>query len=191
MTVLRAARLSLSFDAARLQSELQALAEPWEPHMNRGYYEGDWSGIAFRSNSLPHQRKIFIDPSRPEDFVDTDALSRCPYMRESLAAFPCSRRAVRLLKLAPGAVIREHRDVGICIDEEEARLHIPILTNDRTDFIVGGERVSMQPGECWYVNVDLPHSVVNGGETDRVHLVVDVAVDEWLRGTVRESRAAS
>jgi aspartyl/asparaginyl beta-hydroxylase (cupin superfamily) len=92
---------------------------------------------------------------------------------------------VRLLKLAPGAEIREHRDVGISMADEEARLHIPIITNDETDFLVGGQRLSMRPGECWYVNVDLPHSVMNRGRTDRVHLIVDVVVDAWLRSAVR------
>jgi hypothetical protein len=37
----------------------------------------------------------------------------------------------------------------------------------------------MQPGECWYANFSLPHSVRNDGATDRVHLVVDGLRNPW------------
>jgi hypothetical protein len=186
-TMLHAAKLDLTFDAARLQMELAALSsEPWEPHFNRDYYRGEWSGVALRSNSAG-RLKIFIDPSRPLDYADTEAYSRSPYLRRCVSALPCPVRSVRLLKLGAGAEIREHRDAGISIAGEEARLHIPVITNDETEFIVGGRRVIMRPGECWYVNVDLPHSVTNCGHTDRVHLVIDVIVDEWLRSAVAAS----
>jgi hypothetical protein len=42
----------------------------------------------------------------------------------------------------------------------------------------------MQPGECWYLNFDLPHRVQNLGATDRVHLVVDCQVNDWLRAMI-------
>ena len=37
----------------------------------------------------------------------------------------------------------------------------------------------MQPGECWYTNVNYVHSVSNGGSTDRIHLVIDGRRNEW------------
>jgi len=63
-------------------------------------------------------------------------------------------------------------------------VHVPVLTNDHVDFIVAGERVVMRPGECWYVNVDQMHSVLNRGATRRVHLIIDVVVNDWLREIV-------
>jgi hypothetical protein len=39
----------------------------------------------------------------------------------------------------------------------------------------------MAEGECWYLNVNQPHRVENRGSADRVHLVLDCVVDEWLR----------
>ena len=39
----------------------------------------------------------------------------------------------------------------------------------------------MQPGECWYINANLLHRVSNKGVTDRIHLVVDCLVNDWLR----------
>ena len=38
----------------------------------------------------------------------------------------------------------------------------------------------MEPGACWYLRLADPHRVLNRGTTDRVHLEIDAAVNEWL-----------
>jgi hypothetical protein len=38
----------------------------------------------------------------------------------------------------------------------------------------------MAAGEAWYLDLNLPHSVTNHGPTDRVNLVVDCVVNDWL-----------
>jgi hypothetical protein len=48
------------------------------------------------------------------------------------------------------------------------------------DFIVDGRRVVMGPGECWYNNFNLPHSVTNRGTRDRIHLTIDLGVTGWF-----------
>ncbi|WP_339705616.1 aspartyl/asparaginyl beta-hydroxylase domain-containing protein [Algoriphagus aquimarinus] len=40
----------------------------------------------------------------------------------------------------------------------------------------------MKEGECWYLRLSDPHRVLNEGETDRIHLVMDLKVNDWLRG---------
>jgi quercetin dioxygenase-like cupin family protein len=60
------------------------------------------------------------------------------------------------------------------------RLHIPVVTGAEAEFHLSGEPVVMSPGECWYVNVNEPHRVANGGATPRIHLVVDHVVDAWV-----------
>ena len=40
--------------------------------------------------------------------------------------------------------------------------------------------MNMQPGEAWYLNFNLPHSVANRGTTDRIHLVIDCVMNPWL-----------
>jgi hypothetical protein len=35
----------------------------------------------------------------------------------------------------------------------------------------------MQPSETWFVDVRFKHSVHNAGDTDRVHLVIDVVAN--------------
>lgn len=177
--MIRAAKLDLEFDAARMRAELAAV-ETWEPHFNRQYYEGDWSGVALRANNP--RRKLFIHPDR--ECTATEAAALVPYTAACLSRFACAVRSARLLRLGAGSEIKEHRDDGVSIDGVEARLHVPVLTNDATEFFVAGELIPMRPGECWYVNIDLPHRAVNRGATDRVHLVLDVLVNEWLRRSV-------
>jgi len=40
----------------------------------------------------------------------------------------------------------------------------------------------MGPGEAWYLNFDLVHRVENNGAEERVHLVIDCVVNDWLAG---------
>ena len=38
----------------------------------------------------------------------------------------------------------------------------------------------MAGGKTYYIDANKPHSVVNESEKDRVHLVLDLKVNEWL-----------
>ena len=67
-------------------------------------------------------------------------------------------------------------------------LHIPVVTNDGVDFRLNGERCVMAAGSCWYLRLSDPHSVANRGSNDRVHLVIDAAVNDW--GAALFDRAA-
>ena len=43
-------RLSVNFDAARLQADLDGLVPTnFVPHFNKRYYEGEWSAVPLRS----------------------------------------------------------------------------------------------------------------------------------------------
>lgn len=177
--MLIAARLPLSFDVGLLEAAVQAVeGDGWAPHFNTQYYAGDWSGIPFRSNSVTGP--LYTDPSRLDQFKDLPALDRAPYIRQVVATFQAPVRSVRFLKLAPGAVIREHRDFGLRLEDGEIRIHIPVRTNPDVEFILGGKTLNLLPGEPWYLNLDLPHQLANRGSSERVHLVLDFAVCPWI-----------
>ncbi|HEU4716747.1 MAG TPA: aspartyl/asparaginyl beta-hydroxylase domain-containing protein, partial [Bacteroidia bacterium] len=101
------------------------------------------------------------------------------YFSAVVDSFRCEKEAVRLLRLAPGSEIRTHRDIRLAYPFGNFRVHVPVVTGPQIDFIVGGERIEMKEGECWYANFDLPHSVKNHGATERVHLVIDCVRNEW------------
>ena len=174
-------KLSLDFDPQQLRSDLQlVMAEDWVPHFNTAYFEGEWSGIALRSTEGA-PGNLYPGPINAEPAVDTPVLARCPQIRAALNSLKCPVRSARLLKLGPGARIKEHRDYHLGTDVGEIRLHIPIATDPGVDFFLDNQRIEMKAGECWYLDFTLPHRVYNGSSIDRVHLVIDCAVDDWLR----------
>jgi hypothetical protein len=176
-----AIRLPLQFDAERLAAEVAQLApDEWVPHFNAAYYEGDWSGISLRSvGGLT--KMLFSDPSRKDEFADTELVGRCPGLAEAMRQFQCPLDAVRLLRLGPHARIREHSDVDLGLEIGEVRVHVPITSNPEVAFYLDGQRIDMQPGEAWFMELKLPHRVENDGSGDRVHLVVDCRLNDWLQ----------
>ncbi len=49
----------------------------------------------------------------------------------------------------------------------------------------------MRPWQCLYLRLSDPHSVVNRGDTDRVHLVIDAPVNDWIESLLLEAAEAS
>jgi hypothetical protein len=176
-------KLPLHFDAAALQRDLARLeSDAWIDHFVKQNYSGSWSVIPLRASATATHpvMMIYSDPNCKE-FVDTPLLARCPYFQTLLGALQCPLDAVRLMKLTPGSIIKEHSDHDLSFEEGHVRLHIPVQTNPAVEFYLNGERVILAEGECWYLRLSDPHRVSNRGSTDRVHLVIDASVNDWLK----------
>lgn len=174
-------KLPFAFDPAALQADLDRLSnEGWLPHFNRDRYDGDWSGIVLRGPAGGGDSLY----SGGDAFEDRAALGLCPAFQAVLASFPCPLRSVRLLRLGPGAIIREHRDYDLGPDLGEVRLHVPVRTHEAVDFRLRNRRVVMAEGETWYLDLSQPHRVANRSDLDRIHLVIDAVVDDWLRDLI-------
>lgn len=175
-----ALKLPFAFDSARLHEDLARIApDEWVPHFNTAYYEGEWSGVSLRSiGGKPCQ--LYPDPNASGAFAPTATLERCPYFQEVLGQFTCPMDSARLLKLRAGSSIREHRDFRLGYEDGEVRIHVPIVTDEAVFFVLNGERIPMLSGEAWYLNVNMPHRVENRSAIDRVHLVFDCLLDDWL-----------
>src|ERR1700687_537710 len=177
-------KLPFSFDASLLQADLnQVMPEEWVPHFNHGYYKGQWTGVALRSVGGVSSSINPDPPAQSKDsFADTPLLDRCPNVRALLETFKCRLFSVRFLKLSAGSRIKEHRDNELGFADGRVRLHIPVATNPDVKFFLDAHRILMDEGECWYLNFNLPHWAENSGDADRVHLVIDCDLDDWLRG---------
>lgn len=171
-------KLPFTFSEDRLLQDLSICEkESYVPHFNTNDYEGTWTSIALRSRDGEIET-IFANSIEGE-FQDTPLLKQCDYFREVVDSFLCEKESVRLLRLAPGSVIKEHTDYCLSYDEGFFRLHVPIQTNSKLEFYIDSERVTMTPGECWYGDFGKTHSVINNGTTARVHLVMDCVRNEW------------
>ncbi|MBX2871750.1 MAG: aspartyl/asparaginyl beta-hydroxylase domain-containing protein [Saprospiraceae bacterium] len=172
-------QLPFVFDQEKLVKDLrQLLLSDWIPHFNQGGYTGEW-------NSLPlyapggNPDNILANGEGIEKVIATPILGQCEYFQQVIAYFLCPFSSIRLLRLAPAAHIKPHRDYQSGYEDNFFRLHIPILTNSEVNFRLDGQRLNMQPGECWYTNVNYVHSVSNDGTSDRVHLVIDGQRNDW------------
>ena len=173
-------KLPLSFDIRPVRAEVETFTnDDWTPHFNTQYYEGDWSGIALRSGEDAHVA-LYPDPTAAK-FVDTDAMTRCPSVKQILKTFECETESVRFLRLGVGDKILEHRDYKLSIEDGVARIHIPVKTSSEVEFYLDGKRIEMNEGEAWYLNFNLPHRVENKGSNERIHLVIDCIANDWLR----------
>ena len=181
MQIIKYLQLPFFFDAGLLQQEVDALsAMQWLPHYQVKHYEGEWSAIPLRSIAGKVD-DIIISPTDNRDYRDTIFLERSPYLKEVLQTFECPLQAVRLLKLNAGSIIKEHHDAELNFESGEIRLHIPVLTHADVEFFLDKEKMDLKAGECWYMNVNLPHAINNNSKNNRVHLVIDALVNDWVK----------
>jgi aspartyl/asparaginyl beta-hydroxylase (cupin superfamily) len=173
-------KLPLVFDAESLRRDLkQIFSHEWVAHFNRGYYEGEWKGVALRSTT-GRVNQLHRPPTDTREATDTVILARCPYFQHVITAFKCPVLAARLLSLSPGSKILQHEDYFLGFEYGLIRIHIPITTDRRVEFFLDQQKLEMIEGETWYIDFSLPHRVSNKSDEDRVHLVIDCGVNQWL-----------
>jgi quercetin dioxygenase-like cupin family protein len=112
-------------------------------------------------------------------YKNTAVLERMPYVKEILDSWECEKESVRLLSLAPGSLIKPHKDPGCGYADGLFRIHIPIVTNPGVFFTIEEEQLHLKAGECWYMDFSATHSIVNNGTTARVHLIIDGIRNCW------------
>lgn len=178
-------RLQEQFDTSEMQRELSRLyVANWKEHYNKSHYSGRWSVLPLRSLNGDPNNIVSIHASasaKTNEYRNTPLLDSCTYLQSVINFFDCEKTSARLMKLHAGAIIKEHTDHEMSYEEGEARFHIPIFTNTGVEFYLDNERLIMNEGECWYLNLSLKHRVNNFGNTDRVHLVIDCKVNEWIK----------
>lgn len=181
--------LKVRFDAARMARDLANLeGADWIDHFLTDRYDGDWDVIALRGPAeATHPVMMIATTPGQKRFKDAPAFGRCPYLREIVESFGAELRGVRLLRLTPGSAIKEHTDHEYTDDDGTLRLHIPVVTNPDVVFLLNGTRVTMEAGTAWVLRLNDPHSVANNGPTDRVHMLVDLVMNERLETMLKQS----
>ncbi|HEY5406479.1 MAG TPA: aspartyl/asparaginyl beta-hydroxylase domain-containing protein [Ginsengibacter sp.] len=183
-------QLKQQFDVKKMQEEVCALeSELWKPHYNTRDYEGSWTTLQLRSINGKLENSISIQSSALQKnmaYENTILLEKCIYLQSVINFFECEKMSVRLMNLHAGAVIKEHRDFEMNFEKGEARFHIPIQTNRDVAFFIEHEKIPMNEGECWYLNLSLKHSVNNLGNSNRIHLVIDCKVNDWIKKLLTE-----
>lgn len=115
--------------------------------------------------------------------VDYPALLRIPEFRSAIgyvAGEVEGRRLGRAIvtKLKAHGSIDLHADEGDYADHYE-RFHLILKSDGECKFHCGLEEVSMMPGELWWFDHKKEHMVINHGDQERIHLIVDVVAPNY------------
>lgn len=171
------------YDVDRMRRDMEVALGWGVEHMNRGdYHDGGWRAVPLHSVAGRTDAQALRWAGWDAQYEKTPILKACPYLEEIVDGFDCPKERVRLLRLEPGKNINTHTDLGDGWAMGKVRLHIPIITHDEVYFYVDDERVIMRPGELWYCDFTHPHRVHNKSSIGRVHMVLDLKVNDWLRG---------
>lgn len=177
-------RFPIKIDLQRLQSELATLeGSRWLSHYDQALADG-WTTIPLATHDGSADNENSQRLGEWGKYRLTQYAEQLPYFKTVLDAFNCPFGRVRIMKLMPGSIIREHRDTYEEVSDYafgQVRLHIPIVTNDKVVFMVDGKPVKMKAGRLYYVNFSKKHYVRNDGAEPRTHFVLDLQVNDSLR----------
>ena len=125
---------------------------------------------------------LFVDLDRWPDIVvtkepgwDRIADVALPLMNHIISSFyPPGGTVIRAMaaKLLAGGIINPHTDRHPSFHVGH-RIHVPITTNPRVRFMIGGQPYQFKVGEAYEINNQMMHSVMNKGEEDRITFIFD------------------
>lgn len=175
----------------------------WTDHYSNYNKKHAWNALSLRGYSpdigfitKPEEMSAkWKDEHKNVEFrlQDTELRDILYRVEPLLSYFPGIIHRVRLMGLAPGGgELMRHTDqvdpdAGVT-DGKLMRFHFPLYTNDKVKFSTWRlndglqKTIHMGYGECWYIDVRKPHRAVNNGNSNRIHLVVDVEANFNVRG---------
>lgn len=191
----------------RIAAKLNSMDVEFANHYSKHNKGKAWSAIALRGFSSD---PTFI--SKPVcmgeawnkehanenyELQDTEMRKLFPEVEEILKLLGGGvQERIRFMRLAPGGgELTRHTDqvepdAGVK-DGTLMRIHLPIKTNPKVEFTVWNykgeeQKENMKKGELWYLDIRKPHRAINGGDEERIHLVIDIGATDGLRSLLPE-----
>lgn len=134
---------------------------------------------SFENSKLPWEH--YYQGGESEDLPDSKnkfpAIYRLlEWARETVSGIDTGN--VYLNCMSPGGEIHLHCDNGIYF-KTYARYHIPLITNDKVSFSgANNYHEYMSAGYMYRLNNLIPHQVQNHGSSDRIHIIIDILLDQ-------------
>lgn len=195
--------------ADRLATRIRALESNFANHYSKYNKSKAWGALAIRGYSSEPamiEKPLCMSESWQKEHAaenfrlqDTELMKLLsPEIKQILDVLPTTNfDRIRLMRLQPGGgelsrhVDHVEGDSGIT-DGRVMRFHIPIITNPKVVFTMWNtdgkeEKQSMKQGETWMFDFRKPHMALNGGDDIRIHLVIDVIMDEAMRDLIENN----
>lgn len=134
---------------------------------------------------------LLVEPYSPHlKSYDVELLDLCnPIIKKIEEIYDGVALEVTIHKLKPGTRIPDHNDLDGYINGNNYneylyfklihKIHIVISTNDKVFFRIENNVKNLKTNECWEINDQLDHEVWNNGDTERIHLIVNLVNDKW------------
>lgn len=205
-------KLPLRFDPEPALLDLAAADASFADHYSSKNKGRSWGALALRGYN-PADETLIHKPAEmskkwkaenPEqlgwELGDTRLRAAMPACERLIELIPGEKHRIRLMRLAPGGgELERHADItdpdaGVA-DGKLIRVHMPLRTNPAVVFEAWdteGRKAEahMGAGEVWVLDTRKPHTAVNGGSEERIHLVIDVESGPELRALMRAGEEA-
>lgn len=175
-----------NFDVEELSKYLNTFSDEWK--LNTSNQE---SYLSQKESNSYFITEVFNSDQNDEPFIN-GIVTKDPQIIE-LIVIPIIYELEKLVggkyaksllaKLPAGKRIFPHYDQGGPLSTYMMvirRFHIVITTNDKVSFRIGNITMHLTAGECWEINQNIIHEVWNDGDSDRIHLIVDIFPYRWL-----------
>jgi hypothetical protein len=172
-----------------IKQKLDVLPEFANHHSNYNKKKA-WSAVSLKgySNDVhfigsPNEKKVRKKYGDSFTLQETALMNEFPEVRKIIKLLGGNVERVRFMKLRSGeGELTRHTDLEDKVFGVTAgkvmRLHFPIITNDRVEFTMWNLRGEkeihrMKVGKAYYLDTRKPHSAINRGKKERIHLVID------------------
>tara|TARA_B100000965_G_C19565202_1_gene746506 strand:+ start:626 stop:1219 length:594 start_codon:yes stop_codon:yes gene_type:complete len=182
-------KLNLEYDVAKMAEEVKQIETNPFLYYNVITLRGP-AHIVDPSLPPPPPAKDYANGSWT-DWKNTNDLEKSAYLKEIVEFFQQHTKVtlVRLLRLGAGEIVKEHTDptLGLEIEDSVVRLTIPIVSPPEVEFYLNHELVPMKPGECWYLRLTDPHSIINKSSSERINMSIDMIPNDWVKSLIAEA----
>jgi hypothetical protein len=160
-------------NSPHLKTQSLFLAKPDGPIANfvqKYYHNNGYPSNEFKKD-IKNIKEIIVDEELNQ--LTKDIVSTLEKQFDGVSGL------VMYTKLFPKEKIKPHKDPGFYLSAVH-RLHIPIYTNHECMFTIGSDTFHMEEGRLYEISNLLLHSVENNGESERIHLIVDIIPNSVL-----------
>tara|TARA_B100000287_G_scaffold326159_1_gene310444 strand:+ start:3833 stop:5125 length:1293 start_codon:yes stop_codon:yes gene_type:complete len=195
-------------DTKPLLSQIRNEIKDWDVHYSKYNNSKSWTAVSLKG--FGGKEEFIIKPSEMNGtwkknntdkmdwkVSDTPLRKKLSNVEHFIKLLPFDTERIRLMRLGKGEgelerhTDRQDKELGL-EDGQIARLHFPLVTNEKVIFRQWNTdgthtKIHMGEGELWYLDIRKPHTAINGGEENRIHLVIDIRCDEHFRNWLVDS----